>query len=60
MARPLRIEFAGAVYHVTARGNARQEIFLDDEDRRRFLGILGREIAQQAWRCQAYCLMGNH
>ena len=37
MARPLRIEFPGALYHVTARGNARQDIFLDDEDRDLFL-----------------------
>ena len=42
MARPLRIEFAGALYHVTARGNARADIFLDDEDRRAFVNNLGR------------------
>ena len=40
MARPLRIEFAGAVYHVTSRGNARRKIFLDDEDREGFLATL--------------------
>ncbi|XSG85262.1 MAG: REP-associated tyrosine transposase [Methylohalobius sp. ZOD2] len=60
MARPLRIEFPGAVYHITARGNARQDIFLEDSDRRRFLELLGREVEQQRWRCYAYCLMGNH
>ena len=60
MARPLRLEFAGALYHLTARGNARADIFADDEDRRLFLELLGREIAQQRWRCYAYCLMGNH
>lgn len=60
MARPLRLEFAGALYHLTARGNARSEIFADDEDRRVFLELLGKEIAQQGWRCYAYCLMGNH
>jgi hypothetical protein len=43
MARPLRLEFPGAVYHVTARGNARQAIYLDDEDRRLFLRLLERE-----------------
>ncbi len=60
MARPLRLEFPGAVYHLTARGNARQDIFLDDEDRARFLALLAREVDQQRWRCYAYCLMGNH
>lgn len=60
MARPLRLEFAGAVYHLTARGNDRQSIFVDDEDRVRFLDLLEREIGQQRWRCHAYCLMGNH
>ena len=60
MARPLRLEFPGAVYHLTARGNARQDVFLDDADRARFLALLGREIDQQRWRCYAYCLMDNH
>lgn len=60
MARPLRLEFAGALYHVTARGNARQRIYLDDADRHAFLELLGKEIAQQGWRCYAYCLMDNH
>ncbi len=60
MARPLRVEFPGAVYHLTARGNARQDIYLDDEDRQRFLMLLSREVEQQGWRCYAYCLMGNH
>ena len=60
MARPLRLEFPGAVYHLTARGNARQDIYLDDSDRRRFLDLLGREIKQQGWKCYAYCLMNNH
>lgn len=60
MARPLRLEFAGALYHVTARGNARQKIFFDDEDRHGFLDRLGKEIEQQGWICYAYCLMDNH
>ncbi len=60
MARPLRLEFPGALYHVTARGNARQKIFLDKEDRHRFLDLLGKEITQQGWLCYAYCLMDNH
>jgi len=60
VARPLRLEFAGALYHLTARGNARGDIFSDDEDRQLFLELLGKEISQQGWRCYAYCLMGNH
>lgn len=42
MSRPLRIEFAGALYHVMARGNAREAIFLDDEDRHAFCAGLSR------------------
>lgn len=60
MARPLRLEFAGALYHVTARGNAQANIFVDDVDRSQFLDLLGIEITQQGWRCFAYCLMDNH
>ena len=60
MARQLRLEYDGALYHVTARGNGRQAIYLDDPDRRRFLALLGEEVRQQHWRCYAYCLMGNH
>ena len=60
MARPLRIEFLGAVYHLTARGNARQNIYLHDTDRSTFLDFLEREVLQQRWRCYAYCLMSNH
>ncbi|MDP2239479.1 MAG: transposase [Burkholderiales bacterium] len=54
------MEYAGALYHLTARGNARADIFVDDDDRRRFLELLGQEITQQGWRCYAYCLMNNH
>lgn len=60
MTRPLRLEYPGALYHLTARGNARQDIYLVDEDRERFLLLLGREVAQQGWQCYAYCLMSNH
>jgi len=60
MARPLRLEFAGALYHLTTRGNARQKIFLDEEDRQRFLEFLGKEVEQQGWLLYAYCLMDNH
>ena len=57
MSRPLRIEFAGALYHVSARGNAGQVIFLKDGDRRQFLDLLGREIGQHRWICHGYCLL---
>jgi putative transposase len=57
MSRPLRIEFAGAVYYVSARGNAGQPIFLKDGDRRQFLELLGKEIAQHRWLCHGYCLL---
>ena len=60
MARPLRIEYPGALYHVTARGNARQNIFLDDTDRQRFLGVLGQVVARFHLLLHAYCLMDNH
>ncbi|MEC4890009.1 MAG: transposase [Nitrospira sp.] len=60
MARQLRLEYPGALYHLTARGNEQQSIFHDDTDRQHFLTLLGREILQQRWRCYAYCLMGNH
>lgn len=60
MSRPLRIEFPGAVYHVTSRGNARADIFEDDSDRTLFLDILAKVVARYNWLCHAYCLMGNH
>lgn len=60
MARPLRLEFPGAVYHITARGNARQPIVADDMDRQRYVDTLAREVSQQNWRCYAWCLMDNH
>jgi REP element-mobilizing transposase RayT len=60
MARPLRIEFPGALYHVTARGNARQDIFLNDEDRQQFLGMLARVVSRFHLLLHAYCLMDNH
>jgi len=60
MARPLRLEFPGALYHLTARGNAQQAIFVDDGDRQQFVRLLGREVQQQQWPCYVYCLMSNH
>ncbi|MFO7801574.1 MAG: hypothetical protein R6V55_04695 [Desulfovermiculus sp.] len=49
MARPLRIEYPGAVYHVLARGNARSPIYLDDADRGMFLNVLGRVVSDLNW-----------
>ncbi|MDA8084702.1 MAG: transposase [Nitrospiraceae bacterium] len=60
MARPLRIEYDGAVYHVTSRGNARQAIYKDDTDRSDFLGVLQKVNIRFNWLCHAYCLMKNH
>lgn len=60
MARPLRLEEPGAVWHVTARGNDRMEIFRDDADRTRFLELLGRVVDLFRWDLHAYVLMGNH
>jgi putative transposase len=60
MARPLRIEFDGALYHVTSRGNERKAIFKDDTDRKLFLDTLARVKDRFHWICHAYCLMNNH
>jgi len=60
MARPLRIEYAGALYHITSRGNAQQDIFLDDGDRVAFLDLLNNTNNRFHWYCHAYCLMSNH
>ncbi len=60
MARPLRIEFEGALYHVTSRGNARQPIFLSDRDWNNFLDTLADVVERFRWVCHAYCLMDNH
>jgi len=60
MARPLRIQYPGAVYHVMARGNHGQGIFQDDRDRQCFLKTLGEACEKTGWRIHAYVLMGNH
>lgn len=60
MARPLRIEFPGAVYHITSRGNEQKDVFRDDKDRTFFLDILAQSCNLFNWLCHAYCLMGNH
>jgi putative transposase len=60
MARPLRIEYDGAVYHVTSRGNARKPIYRDDTDRGTFLDVLHKVNEKFNWLCHAHCLMNNH
>ncbi|MDT8403638.1 REP-associated tyrosine transposase [Sulfuriflexus sp.] len=60
MARPLRIEFAGALYHITSRGDRQEEVYLDDTDRLTFLEILGDVCDRFNWHVHAYCLMSNH
>ena len=54
MVRPLRVESPDALYHLTSQGNAQQDIYVDDQDRPRFLTLHKREILQQGWRCYAY------
>lgn len=60
MARPLRIQYPGAVYHVTCRGNERRGTFRDDEDRETFLRILGQSLNIYSVKLHAYVLMDNH
>lgn len=60
MARPLRIEYSGATYHITSRGNEKKSIFKDDKDRSIFLNILKDVNKRYNWLCHAYCLMDNH
>ena len=60
MSRPLRIEFAGAFYHVTSRGDRREPIYRDDEDRACHLAVIGHAMDCFDAQVLAYCLMGNH
>ena len=60
MTRPLRLQFAGALYHVMNRGNARQPVFLDDRDHHAFLDLIGQTCVEFDWHCHAHCLMPNH
>ena len=60
MARPLRLELAGGLYHVTSRGNRREDIYVDNQDREEWLSLLGRVCYRFNWRCHVYCLMDNH
>lgn len=60
MSRPLRLSFPGAIYHITSRGNARAAVYLDDDDKQRFLDLLASCVEKFNWICHAYCLMDNH
>ena len=60
MPRPLRLEFAGALYHITSRGDRREDIYFDDLDRKRWLEILGEVSERFNWNVHAYCQMTNH
>lgn len=58
--RSLRIEFPGALYHITSRGNAKQFIYLDEIDKKNFLKIFTSVVERFNWLCHSYCLMNNH
>ena len=60
MTRPLRIELAGGVYHVTSRGDRRENIYFCDADRRAWLELLGKVCERFNWMCHAWCQMSNH
>ncbi len=60
MSRKPRQEVAGGVFHVYARGNDRNDLFLDATDRRKYLSFLGRTVRRQRWFLLGYCLMPNH
>jgi len=60
MARKLRVQYPGAIYHVMNRGDRREAIFLDDQDRELCLETLGEACEKTDWQIQAWCLMSNH
>ena len=60
MARPLRLEYSGALYHVTSRGDRREDIYLDDTDRNEWLAVLDKVCGRFNWVVHAYCQMTNH
>lgn len=60
MTRPLRLEFAGALYHITSRGDRQEVIYETDEDRQCYLSILSDVCEHYRWICHVYCLMDNH
>jgi len=60
MARPLRIEYENAYYHITSRGNEQKKIFKNDQDREKFLDYLKSATQRYSAIIHAYCLMDNH
>ncbi|NMG15868.1 Transposase, IS200-like [Aromatoleum bremense] len=60
MARPLRLELSGGLYHVTSRGDGRDDIYLSEEDREIWLAVLGQVCKRFNWVCHAWCQMTNH
>lgn len=60
MARPLRLELAGGVYHVTSRGDRQEDIFMSDADRLSWLGLFGQVCQRFNWVCHGWCQMSNH
>ena len=60
MPRKLRVQYAGAIYHVMNRGDRRENIFEDEQDHVRFLETLGEACQKTGWQVHAWCLMGNH
>ena len=60
MARPLRLEFAGALYHIISRGDRRAAVYLDDGDRQGWLEVLATVCHRFSWVVHAYCQMTNH
>lgn len=60
MSRPLRIELPGGLHHVTSRGDRREAIYRDEQDRLDWLAVLGEVCSRFNWRCHAYCEMTNH
>lgn len=60
MPRRPRVEFPGALYHVTSKGNDGCLIYRQEADRELFLRLFGRVVRRRTWRCHAYCLMGTH
>ena len=60
MPRKLRVQYPGALYHLMNRGDRREDIFEDDQDRQRLLETLGQTCEKTGWQVHAYCLMSNH
>jgi len=60
MARKMRVQYPGAVYHIMSRGDHRESIFEDDQDRELFLATLGEACAKTQWQMHAFCLIFNH